>query len=98
MSFVGDKKRVEYMLEDNSRAFPDAGNMLLGPKYEKLVAKSLSPKNRSKELFGSTKKSRNLQRKELKGSPFKKATYLEAQETGREGFSTTIPYRRTRKR
>ena len=55
MSFVGDKKRVEYMLEDNSRAFPDAGNMLLGPKYEKLVAKSLSPKNRSKELFGSTK-------------------------------------------
>ena len=55
MSFVGDKKRVEYMLEDNSRAFPDAGNMLLGPKYEKLVAKSLTPKNRSKELFGSTK-------------------------------------------
>ena len=29
--------------------------MLFGPKYEELVAKSLSSKNKSKELFGSTK-------------------------------------------
>ena len=55
MSFVGDKKRVESMLKDNATAFSDAGNMLFGSKYEELVAKSLSSKNKSKELFGSIK-------------------------------------------
>ena len=55
MSFVGDKKRVESMLKDNATAFSDAGNMLFESKYEELVAKSLSSKNRSKELFGSIK-------------------------------------------
>ena len=55
ISFIGDKKRVESMLKDNATTFLDAENMLFGPKYEELVAKSLSSKNRSKELFGSIK-------------------------------------------
>ena len=55
MSFVGNKKRVESMFKDNATAFSDAGNILFWPKYEELVAKSLSSKNRSKELFGSIK-------------------------------------------
>ena len=55
MSFVGDKKRVESMLKDNATAFSDAGNMLFEPKYEELMAKSLSSKNKSKELFVSIK-------------------------------------------
>ena len=55
MSFVRDKKRVEFMLKDNATAFSDAGNMLFEPKYEELMAKSLSSKNRSKELFVSIK-------------------------------------------
>ena len=55
MSFVRDKKRVEFMLKDNATAFSDAGNMLFEPKYEELMAKSLSSKNRSKELYVSIK-------------------------------------------
>ena len=55
MSFVGDKKRVESMLKDKATAFSYAGNMLFEPKYEELMAKSLSSKNRSKELFVSIK-------------------------------------------
>ena len=55
MSLVGDTKRIESMLKDSATAFSDAGNMLFGPKYEELVAKHLSSKNRSKELFGSIK-------------------------------------------
>ena len=55
MSFVGDNKRVEYMLKDNAPVFSDAENMLFGPKDEELVAKSLSLKTRSKGFFGSTK-------------------------------------------
>ena len=55
MSFVGNKKRVECMLEDNVIAFSDAGNMLFRPNYEETVGKSLISKNRSKELFGSIK-------------------------------------------
>ena len=58
MFFVGDKKRVESMLKDNAKAFSDAGNMLFGSKYDELMAKSLSSKNRSKELFGSIKNQR----------------------------------------
>ena len=55
MSFVGYKKRVESVLKDNATGISDAENMIFGPKYEDLVAKSLSSKNRSKELFGSIK-------------------------------------------
>ena len=45
MSFVGDKKRVESMTKDNATEFSDAENMLFGPKYKELVAKSLMSKN-----------------------------------------------------
>ena len=55
MAFVGDKKRVESMFKDNATAFSNAESMLLWPKDEELVVKSLSSKNRSKELFGSIK-------------------------------------------
>ena len=43
------------MLKDNATAFSDAGNMLFEPKYEELMAKSLSSRNKSKELFVSIK-------------------------------------------
>ena len=43
------------MLKDNATAFSEAENLLFWPKYEELVAKPLSPKNRSIELFGSIK-------------------------------------------
>ena len=49
----------------------------MGPKYEELVAKSLSSKNRSKELFGSIK-TKDRPRWEVEGSPFEKSLYLEA--------------------
>ena len=56
-SFVGDKKRVESMLKDNSKALSDAENMLFGSKYEELVVKSLSSQNRGscprREVEGS---------------------------------------------
>ena len=55
MLFVGDEKRVKSMVKDNGRVFSDPENISFGPKYEKLVAKSLSSKNISKELFGSIK-------------------------------------------
>ena len=58
MSYLRDKERVESVLKDNTTAFSDAANMLFGSKYEELVAKSLSSKNRSKELFGSIKNQR----------------------------------------
>ena len=60
MSFFGDKKRAE--------------SMLFGPKYEELVAKFLTSKNRSKELFGLPKKIIQFGRFEvtfLKRSPIK---------------------------
>ena len=44
ISFHGDKKRVESMLKDHVTVFSEAGNMLFGPKYEELVAKSLRAK------------------------------------------------------
>ena len=76
MSSVGDKKRVESLLKDNATAFSDAKNMLFGPKYEQLVAKSMRSKNKSKELFGSIKNqgsSKEGNRRQLfrKGSLFR---------------------------
>ena len=60
MFFVGDKKRVKFMLKESATAFSDAENMLFGPKYEEMVAKSLSSKNRSKEFFRSIKNQRSF--------------------------------------
>ena len=76
MSSVVYKKRVEFLLKDNATAFSEEKNMLFGPKYEQLVAKSLSSKNRSKELFGSIKNqgsSKEGNRRQLfrKGSLFR---------------------------
>ena len=85
MSFVGNKKRVESMFKDNATAFSDAGNILFWPKYEELVAKSLSSKNRSKELFGSIK-TKDHPRREVEDSPFENSSYLEAEEIVGEGF------------
>ena len=49
-SFVGEKIIALPMLKDNATEY-----MKFGPKYEKLVAKSLRSKNQLKELFGSIK-------------------------------------------
>ena len=44
MSFVGDKKRTEFMLKDNATTSLKAEKMLFGLKFEKLVPKSLKKK------------------------------------------------------
>ena len=71
MSFVGDKKKVQSMLKDNATAFSEAKNMLFRHKYKELVAKSLSSKNRSKELFGSIK-NQGSSKKGNRRQPFRK--------------------------
>ena len=48
MSLVGDKEREEFMLKANATLFTERDIMLLKIKFEKLVAKSLNPKNKSK--------------------------------------------------
>ena len=55
MAFLGDKKKVDNMLKDNASAFTDTNDLLFGPKYEELVAKTLSSKSKSKELFNACK-------------------------------------------
>ena len=78
MSFVGDKKIVEYMLKDNSIAFSVTGNMLLESKYEKLVAKSLEKTQKIDQKSSLVlQKLMNLPRRKLEVSPFEKTHYLE---------------------
>ena len=56
MSFARDKKITESMLKDSATVFSETENMLLGPKYQELVAKSLSSKSSwFKKLFDSIK-------------------------------------------
>ena len=59
--------------------------MLFGSKYEELVARSLSSKNRSKELFGCIK-NQGSSKEGSRRQPFRKAPYLEAEEIGGEEF------------
>ena len=87
MSFIGDKKRVECMLKNNSTAFLDAENMLFGPKYEELVAKSLSSKNRSKELFGSIK-TQGSSKEGKRRQPFQKSPLFRTRENRGRGMFT----------
>ena len=84
MSFVGNKKRVECMLEDNVIAFSDAGNMLFGPNYEELVGKSLNSKNRSKELFGSIKNQGSF-KEGSRRQPFRKDSLFRSRENRGRG-------------
>ena len=92
MSFVGDKKRVESMLKDNATAFSDAGNMLFRSKYEELVEKSLSSKNRSKELFGSIK-NQESSKEGSRRQPFQKGPLFRSRENrGRGIFTAFKPY------
>ena len=77
--------------------------LIMGPKYEELVAESLSSKNRSKEFFGSIK-IKDYPKREMEGSPFVKGPNLESEEIGGENvhscwsnLTTTITYRRIRK-
>ena len=67
--------------------------MLFGPKYEELLAKSLSSKNRWKVLFGSKKIQDHL-RREKQGSTFEKSSYLELEKIGIEELSQLLvkPY------
>ena len=88
MTFVGDKKRVESMLKDNATVFSNAENMLFGPKYEELVAKSLSSKTRSKELFGSIIY-QELSKEESRRQPFCKGPLFRSR--GNRGRGIFIP-------
>ena len=100
MSFVGGKKRVESMLKDNATTFLEAENMLFGLKYEEMVAKSLSLKIDQKSSLVLGKVKAHL-RREVEGSLFKKASYLEQGERNVHScwlnLATAIHYKRTRK-
>ena len=87
MSFLGDKKRVESMLQDNAAVFSDAWNMLFGSKYEELVTKSLSLKNRSKELFGSTK-TQESSKERSRRQPFRKGPLFRSRGKRERGIFT----------
>ena len=87
MAFVGDKKKVESMLKASATAFSEAENMLLGPRYVELVAKSLSSKNRSKELFGSIKNQGSF-REGSRRQPFRKDPLFRSRENRGRGFFT----------
>ena len=43
------------MLKENAEAFRDIEEMFFGPKFKEALAKSLTTKNRSRELFGNLK-------------------------------------------
>ena len=93
ISFVGDNKRVESMIKDNAPVFSDAENMLFGPKYEELVAKSISLKSRSKELFGSIKDQVSSNEGSRK-QPFQKCLLFRSRGNRGEEFSQLLvkPY------
>ena len=75
------------MLKDNAAAFLDAENILFGPKYEELVAKPLSSKNRSKELFGSVKNQR-LSNEGSRRQPFRKGPLFRSRGNRGRGIFT----------
>ena len=72
--------------------------MLFGRKYEELVAKSLSSKNRSKELFGSAK-NQGSSKEGSRRQPFRKGPPFGSNENrGSEILQLLVlSYRRTRK-
>ena len=49
MSFMSDKKKIEMMLKQNAESFRDNEKKLFGPKFEDVVAKTLTSKNKSRE-------------------------------------------------
>ena len=85
--FDGDRKWAESMLKDNATAFSEEENMLFGSKYEELVAKYLSSKNSSKELFGSIKNQKSSKEGNRR-HPFWKAPYLELEDIRGGGIFT----------
>ena len=72
--------------------------MLFGRKNEELVAKSLSSKNRSKELFGSAK-NQGSSKEGSRRQPFRKGPPFRSNENrGSEILQLLVlSYRRTRK-
>ena len=72
---MSEKKKVEIMLEKNAEAFNDNVKMLFGSKFEEAVSKSLTLKNKSRELFDNLKeKGTSLRIKDSrKEQPFQKA-------------------------
>ena len=74
MCLVGVKEREEFMLKVNATLFTERDIMLLKIKFEKLVAKSLNPKNKSKALFASIKNTRIIQVGKEKVAPLKRPT------------------------
>ena len=75
------------MLKGNDTELSDAENILFGPKYEELVGKSLSSKNRSKELFGSIK-TQGLSKEESRRQPFQKSPIFRSRRYERRGTFT----------
>ena len=75
------------MLKGNDTELSDAENILFGPKYEELVGKSLSSKNRSKELFGSIK-TQGLSKEGSRRQPFQKSPIFRSRRYERRGTFT----------
>ena len=77
MSFLNDKKKVEIMLKKNAEVTQEQWKMLLGPRFKEVLAKSLTSKNKSRELFGNLKEQGTLsgskafgKQQLIQGSPF----------------------------
>ena len=75
------------MLKNNATAFSEEDNILFGPKYEELVAKSQSSKCRSKELFGSTKSQESCKERKRR-LPFRKRPLFRTRENSGKGMFT----------
>lgn len=89
MSFIPDKKKVESMLKEMSSSFVPSEKTepaLFGPKYEDMVSKFLSSKNKSKELFTSFKKN-SSRGSHAASRPFSRGPLFQTRGRGR-GFFT----------
>ena len=78
MSFMCVKKKVEIMPKENPERFRYNEKMLFGQKYEEIVAKLLTRKNKFRELFNNLKahKTSTLKKDSKKQQLFQRAFLL----------------------
>ena len=88
MLFMNDKKKAEMMLKENAGGFRDNEKMLFESKFEQVVAKSLTLKNKSRELFDNLKEQgiSSGNKDSRKQQPFQKAPLFRARRNRRRGI------------
>ena len=85
---MGDEKKVEMMLKENAEAFRDNEKLTFGPKFEEVVAKSLTSKNKLMDLFRNLKEqgAPSGNQDSRKQQPFQKAHLFCARGNRRKGI------------